>query len=163
MKKAILRTVLSVLAMIICVCTWALMRHHQVIEMNGTKLTLLGVTYGKHHVPPKGKSTGNRRGGSSIDTTNDTIVAWILSEHKSNQRANYQLLVSDMANTACVGSWSRNSSQIKSGMDVMGFLIDTYPRWDKKITLRPMSWDNGQRVAKDHFTISNPARKSAAR
>ena len=119
----------------------------QVIKLtDGTKLTFIGVTYGKHHVAPKitvaGKTTrGN--GGARIDSTNDTAVVWIEAETKPNQYPNYQLLVYDKANTACVSTYARTQSQIKNGVNIQGFMLDAYPRWDRKMILRFMS--HGQR------------------
>ncbi len=140
----------------------------QVIKLtDGTKLTFIGVTYGKHHVAPKitvaGKTTrGN--GGARIDSTNDTAVVWIEAETKPNQYPNYQLLVYDKANTACVSTYARTQSQIKNGVNIQGFMLDAYPRWDRKMILRIMSQgNNGERVSKEQFVVSNPARSSAAK
>ena len=58
----------------------------QVITLNdGTKLTLVGVTYGKHHVAPKIKMAGGRArsGGTRVDSANNTVVVWIEAEHKA--------------------------------------------------------------------------------
>ena len=47
---------------------------------------------------------------------------------------------------------------------IMGFMLDAYPRWDSKIILRVLSQGNGgQRLAKENFVISNPARASVAK
>ena len=80
-------------------------------------------------------------GPASIDTTNNTLVVWILSEHKGNQWPNYQVMAYDKAATACVGNWGGgNSRQIKIGMYVMGVQLDAFPRRDSKIYLHIMSW-----------------------
>ena len=105
---------------------------------DGTKLTLVGVTYGKHHVAPKVKMAGGRArtGGTRVDSANNTVVVWIEAEHKANQYPNYQLMVYDTANTACVSAWSRTQSQIKNGVEMQGFMLNAYPRWDSKMILR---------------------------
>lgn len=164
MKKIILWSLVAALIASLAGGAFLWPRKPQVIIMsNGTKLTLLGVTYGKHHVAPRMKLANGRSrgGGARMDSTNNTVVIWILQEHKPNQWPNYELMVYDTANTACVSAWSRNSTQIKDGMEVQGFMLEAYPRWDKKMILRIMSWGSGgQHVSKDQFIISNPARSS---
>jgi hypothetical protein len=166
MKKIILWSIVSVVIVGIAVDAFLWLRKPQVITLSdGMKLTLVGVTYGKHHVAPKIKVAGGRaRGGTRIDSTNNTVVVWIEAEHKPNQYPNYQLMVYDKANTACVGTGARNSSQINNGVEIQGFMLDAYPRWDRKMIIRAMSWgNNGQRVSKDQFVVSNPARVSFAK
>jgi len=162
MKKIILWSIVSAVIVGIAVDAFLWFHKPQVITLsNGTKLTLLGVTYGKHHVAPKIKIAGGRarNGGTRFDSTNDTVVVWIEAEHKPNQYPNYELMVYDKANTACVSTFARNQSQIKSGVDIQGFMLDAFPRWDSKMILRVMSWgNNGQRVSKEQFFVSNPAR-----
>lgn len=140
-----------------------LSRPQVIIEKDGSKMTLVGVTYGKHHVAPKVKSgTRARGGGGRIDTTNDTLVVWVLSEKKGNRTGpNDQLMVYDAANTACVSSWARDYSQIKNGTTLEGFLLDAYPKHDRKIVLRIAGYSNtggGMQVAKGQFVIANPTR-----
>src|SRR5882724_6631828 len=105
-SKIILWSVVSVLgAGILAATIWWLWRPQVITLSDGTKLTLVGVTYGKHHVYPGVKANGTRaHGRAQLDTTNDTLVVWIKSEHKPNQWPNFQLLVYDPANTACVSS-----------------------------------------------------------
>jgi hypothetical protein len=43
-----------------------------------------------------------------------------MAEHKPNQYPNYQLMVYDQANTACVSTYSRTQSQIKNGVEISG-------------------------------------------
>ena len=156
----------AVVILVIGIATGAIMwlDRPQVITLkDGTKLTLAGVTYGKHHVAPKIKSAnaGPRAGGGRIDSTNDMLMVWIQSEHKGNQGPNDQLMVYDPANTACVSSWSRDTTRIKNGLDLQGFLLDAYPRHGRKIVLRIAAWNNsgpGMELAKGQFVISNPSR-----
>ena len=162
MKKIVLWSVVSVLAAgILAASVWWLRRPQVITLSDGTKLTLLSVEYGKHHKFPtvKVKTSGRRGGGpTSFDTTNDTLVVWILSEHKGNQWPNYQVMAYDKAATAGVGNWARNSRQIKNGMEIAGVQLDAFPRRDRKIYLRVMSYgQRGQQTAKGQFVISNPA------
>jgi hypothetical protein len=165
MKKVILWSIVSVVIVGVAINAFLWFHKPQSITLsNGTKLTLLGVTYGKHHVPPKVKITGGRvrGGGARMDSTNDTAVVWILSEHKANQYPNYQLMVYDKADTACVSAWARTQSQIKNGMEIQGFALDAYPRWDSKMVLRVMTYgQRGQQVSKEQFIVSNPARNKS--
>jgi hypothetical protein len=161
MKKIILWSVASVLVIgILAASIWWLRRPQIITLSDGTKLTLLGVDYGKHHKFPKLSTTSQRmNGGGTFDTTNDTLVVWIMSEHKANQWPNYQVLAYDKAGTACVTSQSSNSRQIKNGMEVMGVQLNAFPRRDSKIILRIMNYgQRGQQVAKGQFIVSNPAR-----
>jgi hypothetical protein len=140
----------------------------QVVTLNdGTRLTLVQVDYGRHHVMPKVKTTGPGMvcGTTTFDTTNDTLVAWILSEHSQNERPNYEVLACDRAETACVASDAGgNSRQINDRMEIMGIQLNAFPRRERKLELRIMSWGlHGQQVAKGRFVVSNPARRSFPR
>jgi hypothetical protein len=161
--KIALWTGISVLVAGIVIAGFFWLGRPQVITLtDGTKLTLLGVTYGRHHVAPKMKIAGRsvRRGGTRLDTTNDTLVIWIEAAHKPNRWPNYELLVYDPADTACVSTWARTQSQVNSSVNLQGFMLEAYPRWDRKMILRAMTWGNGgQRVSQGRFVVSNPARR----
>lgn len=128
-------------------------------------MTLVGVEHGKHHKYPavKLKSGAQRNNGGppSFDTTNDTLVVWILQERKRNQYPNYQLMVYDEAQTACVGNWARTTRRVNQAEEIAGVQLDAYPRWDRKMILRVVN--HGQQVPKEQFVVSNPARVSAAK
>ncbi|HXE42090.1 MAG TPA: hypothetical protein VN516_03610, partial [Candidatus Baltobacteraceae bacterium] len=63
MKKIILWGIIFIVIAGIAIGAFLLLHKPQVINLgNGTKLTLLGVTYGKHHVAPKVNLPGARRG-----------------------------------------------------------------------------------------------------
>ena len=162
--KILLWSVVAVLVIGIAIGAFLWLARPQVITLkDGTKLTLVGVTYGKHHAAPRIKTAGSRAraGGGRIDSTNDTLVVWVLSEHKGNQGPNNQLMIYDPANTACVSSWSRDTTRIKNGLDLQGFLLDAFPRHGRKIVLRISAWNsngNGMQPAKGQFVISNPTR-----
>lgn len=138
----------------------------QVITLkDGTKLTLLGVSYGKHHAFKGIKLTGPlRRGRSTLDTTNDTLVVWIESQRKGENRFgnNYQLFVYDTANTACVGTWQSMSRHVKAGTDIEAFTFNAFPRRDSKMIVRVGSWGNGggMKLVKGEFVVSNPGPRS---
>jgi hypothetical protein len=163
MKKIILWSVVGILILALAVAGFWWLRRPQIITLgDGTKLTLLGVDYGKHHKFPAVKTTSRRTNGGgsgNFDTTNDTFVVWILSEHKANQWPNYQVLAYDKANTACVTSQSSQSRQIKEGMEVMGVQLNAFPRRDSKMILRIMNYgQRGEQIAKGEFIVSNPVR-----
>src|SRR4051812_47810181 len=125
MKKIILWSVAGILIVTIAAGAFWWLNRPQVIHVdNNTTLTLVGVEYGKHHKFPAVKTTGRRsnRGGSeSFDTTNDTLVVWVLRQQKPNQpRYGLQALAYDQAQTAAVMSYSRNSREIKPGVELSG-------------------------------------------
>ena len=166
MKKIILWSIVALVVVGVAADAFLWLRKPQVIQLDkSTKLTLIGVTYGKHHAPPKIKIAGRnaRGGGAQLDSTNDTVVVWIEAEHKPNQYPNFQLMIYDPANTACTQTYARNQSQVKQGVDLMGFMLDAFPRRDNKMLLRVLSWNNGQRISKEQFVVSNPARGSFAK
>jgi hypothetical protein len=164
MKKIILWSIVSLVIAGVAVDAFLWLRKPQVITLaGGTKLTLLSATYGKHHVAPKIKIAGKltRGNGAQLDSPNDALVVWIEAEHKANQYPNYQLTIYDKANTACVGTYQSAQSQINNKVHIMGYLFNAYPRWDSSMIVHVTSNDSGgQRVAKEHFVISNPKRAS---
>ncbi len=167
MKKLLLWSIVSLVIAGVAIDAFLWLHKPQIIKLpDGTKLTLIGATYGKHHVPPKIKIAGKpaRVNGARMDSTNDTLVVWIEAEHKPNQYPNFELAVSDKANTACFTSGSRTQSQVKNGVDILGFTLDAFPRKDSKMILRVTSYgNNGQRVSKEQFVVSNPAGRSSAK
>lgn len=163
MKKIVLWSGLCVVALAIAALVYWEMRPQVVVLKNGTKLTLVGVTYGKHHVFKGVKTTGSRlRGRTTLDTTNDTLVVWIKAEHKMSMYPNYQLMVYDSAHTACVAAWQRTGNQIKNGVELTGFALDAFPRRDRKMILYVADWGNGGglHLAKGEFVVSNPGPRS---
>jgi len=163
--KIILWSLISALVAGLVIGAFLWSRKPQIITLSdGTKLTLIGVTYGHHHVAPKIKLAGARSprtGGARLDSTNDTLVVWILQEHRPNQWPNYQLLVYDRADTACVRTTTRTQTQIKNGTEIQGFMLGAYPRRDRKMVLHIMTYgQRGQQMAKEQFVVANPARGS---
>lgn len=142
---------------------WWMSRPQVITLRGGDKLTLIGVTVGKHHVAPKIKIGGKLvRGNASLpQNTNDTLVVWVEAEHRVNQYPNYQLYIYDKANTACVGTYTSTQSQINNKVNIIGYMFNAYPRWDSSMIVRVISNGNGGRsAAKEQFVISNPKRVS---
>lgn len=124
----------------------------QIITLSdGTKLTLLGTTYGDYHVAPK---YGHLHTGNWIRSSNSTTVVWVEAVHKLKHRPSYELLISDRANTACVPIEAKSSSHVKDGVDVQGFVLNVFPRWDKETILRARLYRGA--VSREQFVISNP-------
>ena len=142
---------------------------HQTTVLNdGTKVTLAGVTFGRHHEFP-GQSTGAGLRIMSFNTTNDTMCVWLRHEKGRGRghRPHLNLQVCDVAETACVGSSPGVLQQPgdEPNEELIGFKFPVYPRRDPKIKLRFQEWNtNGQpALSKAAFIISNPARDSFAR
>ncbi|MGD0251501.1 MAG: hypothetical protein ABSC01_02260 [Verrucomicrobiota bacterium] len=163
MKTKILwRSVVSVLAAgIVAGVGWWMLRPQTVALSDGTRLTLLKVTYGQRHKAPGSPSGTSQRGGT-FQGTNDFLVVWIRQEHKGAQWPNYQLYAYDKAGSACVGfsgmTYANNNRQ--QGREIVGVRFDAFPRRDGKIILRLQEWNpqGGQQTVRDAFVISNPAR-----
>jgi len=164
MKKIITWSVVLFLMIgIVIAVIWWLRRPQMIVLSDGTRLTLIGVEYGKHHIYPKMEKTEQDAGDgdpTSFDTTNDTLVVWILQEHKgNNQWLNYEIL--DGAGTTCVGNLTRITSQISDGKEIAGVQSENFPRRDRSFYLRVTTWVDGKWViAKRQFTISNPVHET---
>jgi hypothetical protein len=130
----------------------------QVIHLeDGTKLTLLGTTYGSHHMAP---GYENLRTANWIYTVPDTTVVWIEEEHKTNEWPTYELLVSDPANTGCVNIERRQGSFVKLGISLQSFVLSAFPRWDKQTILRVRPYSGT--VVKGEFVLTNPVPRTFA-
>src|ERR1017187_7365518 len=106
----------------------------QVIHLdNGTKLTLLGATYGYHHMAP-----GYERLATAnwIYTAPNTTVVWIKEDYEHDSSSLYELLVSDQANTGCVNIERRQGSFVKAGVLLQSFVLNAFPGWDRETILR---------------------------
>lgn len=150
------------LAGLVAAAVWWWCRPQTVTLSNGCKLTLLGVTYGKHHVPPKSASTNGRRprGGMFADSTNDFLVVWIRQRHTANDWPNYQLYAYDAKGVACAGfSGMTYVNNRQRGDEVVGIRLDAFPRREKKFKLRLQEWNprDGRQTVRDAFVVSNPA------
>jgi hypothetical protein len=130
----------------------------QVITLSdGTKLTLLGTTYGNNQMAPK---YGYFPDGNWNNGATNTTVVWVEAEHNLKRRPSYELLVSDRANTACIPVEAKSSSHVKEGVDVQAFVLNVFPRWDKETILRAKPY--GGTVSKERFVIANPKQGSFA-
>jgi hypothetical protein len=160
--KILLWCVVSVLTVGIAVAAWArpgdavafpALGEPQIITLDdGTKLTLLGTTYGVHHMAP---GYENLRTANWIYTASNTPVVWIEEEHEPGKGPIYELLVSDRANTGCVSTETDTGSHVKDGVEIQGFRLLAYPRWDKETILRVRPY-RGTAV-KGQFVLTNPA------
>jgi hypothetical protein len=122
----------------------------QVITMDdGTKLTLLGTTYGRHHMAP---GYENLRTANWIYTAPDTTVVWI--EEEPGSQPIYELLVSDPANTGCVNMEARQRSFVRPGVSLQSFVLSAFPRWDKETILRVRPYRGF--AVKGEFVLTNP-------
>ena len=122
----------------------------QIITMDdGTKLTLLGTTFGSHHMVP---GYENLRTANWIYTASNTTVVWI--EEEPGKQPIYQLLVSDRANTGCVNIESRQRSFVKPGVSLQSFVLSAFPRRDKETILRVRPYQGT--AVKGEFVLTNP-------
>jgi hypothetical protein len=86
-------------------------------------------------------------------------VVWIESQHKANQWPNYALLVYDRLNTACVNiEQSHPSTQVKDGVEMYGFRLNAFTRWDQETILRVRPYCS--RISQEPFVFTNPASSS---
>jgi hypothetical protein len=125
----------------------------QVMQLDdGTKLTLLGVTSGTRQMAP---GYENLRTANWLFTPDRPSIVWFLAEHKTNQWPSFELLVSDQSNSACVNiEESRPGTHVKAGVDIYGFALVAYPRWDKETILRVRPYRGN--AYKGQFVLTNP-------
>jgi hypothetical protein len=144
--------ILSLLAGLFFAISIAFGDDRQIITMeDGTKLTLLGTTYGNHHMAP---GYENLRTANWIYTAPDTTVVWIEEEHEPGKSPDYELLVSDPANTGCINIERRQGSFVKPGVSLQSFVLSAFPRWDKETILRVRPYRGS--ASKEHFVLTNP-------
>jgi hypothetical protein len=161
--KILLWSVVSILVVGIALGAFWWSRRPQIILLdNGTKLTLVGVTYGKHHVPPSAKkAAGARRprNGVAFNTPGNSLVVWIRQEHPANQWPQYQVYLYDKAGTACVGNSGTRNWFGGGTNEVVAVQFDAFPRRQGKFILRVQEYvqNEGQVLNEKHFVISNPA------
>lgn len=125
----------------------------QVIQLeDGTKLTFLGVTTGTWQMAPgyENLATANR-----LYTPDRPSVIWILAEHEPAKWPSFELLISDKAQTGCVNLEKSTGSRVRDGVDIQGFVMHAYPRWDKEMLARVKPYRAP--IAKGEFVLTNPA------
>ncbi len=170
MKKTIKIILLSVtFILIIGLAAGAFwwLRKPQIITFDtGDKVTLLGVDYGKRHVPPGTKapvSTNTtvrvRARGGAFNTVTDTLVVWLRQEHDPQQYAYFQYYLYDKSGTACIESFGGGGN--RQGSEVVGIQFPAFPSRDRKFVLRVQEQGNGgQEMSDQKIFIRNPKRSS---
>jgi hypothetical protein len=150
------------IAGLVSAAVWWFWRPPSITLTSGTKLTLLGVSYGRHPTPPKSVAGTTRRNRAGMFSgTNDFLVVWIRQQHPGNQWPNYQLYAYDEKGAACSGfsgmTYLNNNRQ--QGNDIVGIRMDAFPRRQSKFKLRIQEWNpqTGQQSVGDAFVIRNPA------
>jgi hypothetical protein len=171
-KKILLWSVVSILIIGLTAGAFWWLRRPQVITFSDdSKVTLLAVEYGKRHAPPNVKApatTGGRpaaRGRGSFTTTDDTLVVWVRQQYDAsgNQYHGFQFYAYDKAGTACVGSSTMHNINTgrRTGNDVVGVEFTAFPRRQGKFLVGVQEQsNNGQEMADQKFSISNPARRA---
>jgi hypothetical protein len=162
--KILLWSVVSILVIGIALGAFWWSRRPQIILLdNGTKLTLVGVTYGKHHVPPSAKKVAGARrvrSGMAFNTPENSLVIWIRQEHPANQWPQYQVFLYDKAGSACVGNSGTRNWGGGGTNEIIAVQFDSFPRRQGRIILRIQEYiqNEGQVLNEKHFVVSNPAR-----
>jgi hypothetical protein len=143
--------ILSLLAGLVFAVSTAFGDDKQIITMeDGTKLTLLGMTFGNHHMAP---GYENLRTANWIYTVPETTVVWIEEEPMPGAQP-IELLVSDRANTGCVNIEAEQGSFTKPGVSLQSFVLRAFPRWDTETILRVRPYRGT--VVKGEFVLTNP-------
>jgi len=125
----------------------------QVMQLDdGTKLTFLGATTGTRQMAP---GYENLATANWLYTPDRPSMVWILAEHEQGKWPNYELLISDTAKTGCVNLEKSTGSHVRDGVDIQGFLMRAFPRWDKEMLARVKPY--GAAISKGEFVITNPA------
>jgi len=119
---------------------------------DGTKLTLLGVTTGTRQMAP---GYENLATANWLYTPDRPSMVWILTEHEQGKWPSFELLISDKAKTGCVNLEKSTASHVRNGVDIQGFLMRAFPRWDKEMLARVKPY--GGAISKGELVITNPA------
>ena len=164
---------------------WWMSRPQVITFSDGSKLTLLGVDYGKRHAVPGGKlppgsprivwtagpqvNAFSPRSGNGLFTTfNDMLVVWVRAkyDYTTNQPGqprpfhNFQLYGYDKDGTARAYGSKGNSSDSPQGDDILAIPFYAFPRREGKLYLRAQeSTSGGQKISDEKFVIANPAAK----
>src|SRR5580698_5098176 len=93
--KIVLWSGVSILVLALAVAaTWRMLRPQVITFDDGSKLTLLGADYGKHHK--------TKAGQKSFTTPDDALVVWVRQQYDSKDWRNFQFYLYDSAGAACV-------------------------------------------------------------
>jgi hypothetical protein len=155
MKILVWSVVLIFVLVIVAAGVWWVWRPQVMMFDDGSKLTLIGVDYGKRHIAP---GPAKR----SFNTPTNTLVLWIRQQHDPNQYANFQYYLYDKAGIACVGGGNGYyGGNRRGGSDVVGVQFNAFPRRAGKFYVRAEEFGNGgQEMSDQKFIVSNPARGS---
>jgi hypothetical protein len=146
---------------------WWLSRPQVMVLGDGTRLSLLAVTYGKTHKFPMAKVGGRKvQRMGTITTPDNSLCVWLDQKHDQNNWPNFQLLAFDGDNTACCGSQRQTQGGFSGNNrteQIVGIVFEAFPRHDRKIYLRAQNWNqrNGQQeISSTTFAVHNPAPRS---
>ena len=149
---------MTVLTLAYGVYRW--MQPQTITLSDGSKLTFLGVTYGKKHESPKPWGAPATVRTTHLTSSNDTMYAWFYLQRKGRSWPNFEVFAFDKANLACVASQGRNYGNNSTMNSVMGFNFTAFPRHGSKIIFRLMEWGrNGQADVPGQFVAGNPDRE----
>jgi len=114
---------------------WWKHRPQVIVLENGDRLTLVGVTYGKHHAPPRGKQQSRRRAPAVAGrvpklSTRRTIRWWSgCGRSILKPLAELPALPLRQANTACVGGFGKPQLGAAGGSnEIVAAQFDAFPR-----------------------------------
>ncbi|HEX5398420.1 MAG TPA: hypothetical protein VFY06_05160 [Verrucomicrobiae bacterium] len=171
--KILLWSVVSIFIVILAVGLYWWWSRPQVFTFNdGSKLTLVGVDYGRRNHVPRGGPPPATAGGSpsrgvvprSFTTPNDTLVVWARAKYDSNPTSpnpyyNFQLAVYDKAGTACALAFGSTMSGNRQANDMLMFQFQAFPRREGKLYFRALeNGSGGQEMSENKLAVSNPAR-----
>lgn len=144
--------VLSWSAFFIIGLSFAAFGEPQIIQLDdSTKLTLLGVTTGPRQMAPGYEKLAT---ANWFYTSDQSSVIWILAEHDPGKSLSYELLISDKAKPGCVNLEKGTASHVRDGIDIQGFALLAFPRWDKEMLARVKPYQAA--ISKGEFVITNP-------
>jgi hypothetical protein len=162
-NKFLFWTVISVLVLGLAGWLYVWLRPQTIVLTDGSRLTLLGVTYGKHHSFTTKDKWGRTIRGNPLDTTNNSICLWLEQENKPNSSPQYRFRAYDRANSSCADSSGQYfaSGPLWSKTELASILFEAFPRRGRRIYFRAWRWSPRTGMleqAEREFVIRNPAR-----
>jgi hypothetical protein len=154
--KALLGSIAAVIVLaLIAGGAWWELRPQVITLDDDSKVTLVKVDYDKRHeVDSPTKHT--------FSTTNDALVVWVHQQYDSKEYHYFQYYIYDQANTACVLGMQGMGTISRRGNEVVPIQFPAFPRGDSKFNIVIQENSNdGQDVADQKFSVSNPARSSS--
>jgi len=165
--KVLIFSILTVLALG-AGAFWWLTRPQVIVFSDDSKLTLLGVDYGKRHVPPTVKvpastnrASARRSGNGSFTTESNALVVWFKIQHPPDETRSYHFFIYDPDGKACTSSENTHrvrNTERETGMDVIGAEFDAFPRRFGKLLVRAQTWIPGgsEDIPPKKVRIANP-------